>query len=210
MPETDKAEAYRRIAEAVRSCRRCPLHKTRTNAVPGEGYLNADVMLVGEAPGRNEDEQGRPFVGAAGQLLNELLERAGMPRPTVYITNVVKCRPPNNRTPTDEEVAACVDYLKDEIRLVRPKVIVALGNTAGSTLFSLAGLRWRGATAERGRRVKVTIEGVSVVLLPTYHPAAALYKPDLKQSLADDISEAARLAGRHGRGRTLLDFIDKG
>ncbi len=210
MAEADKAIAYRRVAEAVRSCRSCPLHRTRTNAVPGEGNVDADVMLVGEAPGRTEDEQGRPFVGAAGQLLNELLERAGMPRPTVYITNVVKCRPPNNRTPTDDEVAACVGYLKEEIRLVRPKVIVALGNTAGSTLFSLAGLRWRGATAERGRQVRATLEGISVVLLPTYHPAAALYKPDLKQALADDITEAARAAGRHGGGRTLLDFMGGG
>ncbi len=204
---SDKEEGYRRIAEAVRSCRACPLHRTRTNAVPGEGNLDADVMLVGEAPGRTEDEQGRPFVGAAGQLLNELLERAGMPRQTVYITNVVKCRPPNNRTPTEEEVASCIGYLKDEIRLVRPRVIVALGNTAGSAIFSLAGLRWRGATAERGRQVRATLEGLEVVVLPTYHPAAALYKPDLKDSLANDLALAARLAGRSGRGRTLLDFM---
>ncbi|MGC9071469.1 MAG: uracil-DNA glycosylase family protein [Acidilobus sp.] len=206
MPE-DKREAYEKVAQAIRSCQRCPLYRLRTNAVPGEGNLEADVMLVGEAPGRTEDEQGRPFVGAAGQLLNETLEMAGMPRPSVYITNVVKCRPPNNRTPTDEEVAACVGYLKEEIRLVRPKVIVALGNTAGSALFSLASLKWRGATAERGSRVRASIEGIEVLLLPTYHPAAALYKPDLKRALQDDLSLAARLAGKGAKGRTLLDFM---
>ncbi|MGC9210001.1 MAG: type-4 uracil-DNA glycosylase [Acidilobus sp.] len=204
---TSKEKEYERIVSEIRSCRACPLHRLRTNAVPGEGDLDADVMLVGEAPGRNEDEQGRPFVGAAGQLLNESLDRAGMPRRSVYITNVVKCRPPNNRTPTEEEIAACVGFLKEEIRLVRPKVIVALGNTAGSTLFSLAGLKWRGATAERGRKVRATIEGVEVIIVPTYHPAAALYKPDLKRALQDDLSEAARLVGKGGRSRTLLDFM---
>jgi DNA polymerase len=208
MGEADKKGAYDRLAEVIRSCRACPLYKGRTQAVPGEGNLDAEVMLVGEAPGKTEDEQGRPFVGAAGQLLTEALERAGLPRPTVYITNVVKCRPPNNRTPTEEEMTSCIKYLREEIRLVRPKVIVALGNTAGSALFSLAGLKWRGATAERGRQVRAKVEGVEVVLLPTYHPAAALYKPDLRGLLEKDLEEAAKLVkrGRQGR-RTLLDFM---
>jgi DNA polymerase len=203
----EKRELYNSIVEAVRSCRACPLHRLRTNAVPGEGNLEAKVMFVGEAPGRSEDEQGRPFVGAAGQLLNELLLKAGLRRENVYITNVVKCRPPNNRTPTEEEVAACVGFLRQEIALVRPKVIVALGNTAGSTIMGLAGRQWRGVTAERGRKAKVTVEGVEVTVVPTYHPAAALYRPDLKELLAEDIAEAAREASAQGTRRTLLDFM---
>lgn len=205
----DKKAHYDDIAERVRGCKACPLHRLRTNAVPGEGNLNAKIMLVGEAPGKNEDEQGRPFVGAAGQLLNSLLEQAGLGRQDVYITNVVKCRPPNNRTPTEDEVAACIGFLREEISLVRPKVIVALGNTAGSAIMSLAGKRWRGVTAERGRKVRTSIEGVELVVIPTYHPAAALYKPDLKGYLAEDIRKAAEEATEpKGSRRTLLDFMD--
>ncbi|WP_148217150.1 type-4 uracil-DNA glycosylase [Acidilobus saccharovorans] len=204
----NKKASYDDIAERVRNCKACPLHRLRTNAVPGEGNLSAKIMLVGEAPGKNEDEQGRPFVGAAGQLLSSLLEQAGLRRQDVYITNVVKCRPPNNRTPTEDEVAACIGFLKEEISLVRPKVIVALGNTAGSALMSLAGKQWRGVTAERGRKVKVSIGGVELTVIPTYHPAAALYKPDLKDYLAKDIKEAAEEAEEPARARkTLLDFM---
>ena len=203
----DKRGAYESLASRVRGCDRCPLHSTRTNAVPGDGNLDAKVMLVGEAPGRTEDEQGKPFVGAAGQLLNSIIEASGHRREELYITNVVKCRPPNNRTPTESEVLACEEYLREEIRLVRPRVIVALGNTAGSTLFRLAGRSWHGITSERGKEVRVTIEGVEVTLVSTYHPAAALYKPDLKGMLEDDIRKALRLGEGEGRRRTLMDFI---
>ena len=202
----DKRAAYEDLRRRIQSCRSCPLWSGRTKAVPGEGNLDSPVMFVGEAPGATEDREGRPFVGAAGQLLNAAIEAAGWRREDVYITNVVKCRPPNNRTPNQDEVAACIGYLREEIRLVRPKVIVALGNTAGEALSSLAGRRWRGVTSSRGRPVKVTIEGVDVVLFPTYHPAAALYKPDLKDQFLADVREALSLA-RAGERRTLLDFM---
>lgn len=177
--------------------------------MPGEGNLYADVMFVGEAPGATEDEKGRPFVGAAGQLLTEAIEATGLKRGDVYITNVVKCRPPNNRTPTDEEVSLCVPYLLEELRLVRPKVVVALGNTAGSTLFRLAGRQWRGITAHRGKAVRASIGGVEVLVYPTYHPAAALYKPDLRDSLFSDVREAIGLV-KAVRRRTLMDFMGGG
>ena len=202
----DKRSAYEDLRSRIASCRSCPLWSGRTKAVPGEGNLDSPVMFVGEAPGATEDREGRPFVGAAGQLLNAAIESAGWRREDVYITNVVKCRPPNNRTPNQDEVAACIGYLREEIRLVRPKVIVALGNTAGEALSSLAGRQWRGVTSSRGRPVKVTIEGVDVVLFPTYHPAAALYKPDLKDRFLADVREALGLA-RAGERRTLLDFM---
>ncbi len=175
--------------------------------MPGEGNLNAEVMFVGEAPGANEDDQGRPFVGAAGQLLTQAINSAGVQRQEVYITNVVKCRPPGNRTPTDEEIDACVGYLFEELAMVRPKVVVALGNTAGSTLFKLAGRQWRGISAHRGKPVRLIVNGQEVLVYPTYHPAAAIYKPDLRDMFMSDVREALGLVRPRGRSRTLLDFM---
>ncbi len=213
----DREQEYQAVVEAIRRCTRCPLHRTRKNPVPGEGPLNARVMFVGEAPGRNEDEQGRPFVGAAGSLLNKLLEEAGLRRSEVYITNVVKCRPPGNRDPTDEEIEACLPYLVEQVKIIRPAVIVALGRHAGRTLFRLAGLRWESLAKHRGRVYDATIAGVRVRLTVTYHPAAALYKPPLREALLEDFKTViARLAreaeAAHSRARpkTILDFIPGG
>jgi uracil-DNA glycosylase, family 4 len=129
------------LSREILTCTKCPLHKYRTNAVPGEGAVKLGVMVVGEAPGADEDRTGRPFVGAAGRLLTEALARLSVSRGDVYITNVVKCRPPNNRTPTREEVEACLPYLLRQIELLRPRRIVALGLTSAKTLLSLVGKR---------------------------------------------------------------------
>ena len=201
------------LERAVRSCTLCPLHEARRNAVPGEGPFNADIMIVGEAPGRSEDEEGRPFVGAAGSLLNRLLAKAGLDRKTVYITNVVKCRPPGNRDPKPEEIEACLGYLVAQIRLVKPKVIIAVGRIAGRTLYRLAGLRWTSMKGERGRIRRIRIAGVEVLLVTTYHPAAALYNPQLKIELERDFEAKVREAvdrarGGVGYGRR-LDFYFK-
>ncbi|HEW89812.1 MAG TPA: uracil-DNA glycosylase, partial [Candidatus Bathyarchaeota archaeon] len=123
------------IAE-IKACTRCPLHATRKNPVPGEGSLDAELMLIGEAPGRWEDEKGRPFVGAAGKLLNKLLGVAGFRREEVYIANVLKCRPPGNRDPRPEEVSACTPFLDRQIEIIGPKVIATLGRHSTRYIFS--------------------------------------------------------------------------
>lgn len=202
-----KRAEYEALVREIRACRRCPLHRSRRNPVPGEGSLDARVMFVGEAPGRREDELGRPFVGMAGKLLDKLLSIAGLSRSEVYITNVVKCRPPGNRDPEPGEIAACLPYLRRQIRLVEPEVIVALGRIAGKTLFSEAGLRWRSMAVERGKPRKVDLYGINVTLLPTYHPAAALYNPQLRSVLEEDFRLLARILGGGGGGRSLLDYL---
>jgi len=198
---------YERLVAEIRTCRRCPLHATRRNPVPGEGRLDARVMFVGEAPGRREDELGRPFVGMAGKLLDRLLTIAGLSRGEVYITNVVKCRPPGNRDPKPEEIEACLPFLRRQIQLIEPDVIVALGRIAGSTLYREAGLRWTSMARERGRPRRVTLYGRPVTLLVTYHPAAALYNPALRSVLEEDFRRLAELLSGSRRGRSLEDFL---
>jgi len=207
--EEDASSEYRRLVDEILSCTKCPLHLSRRNPVPGEGRIDAEVMFVGEAPGRREDELGRPFVGMAGKLLDKLLSLAGLSRGDVYITNVVKCRPPGNRDPRPEEIAACLPYLRRQILIVRPKLIVALGRIAGKTLFEEAGLKWTSMARERGRARRATLYGHSVILYATYHPAAALYNPQLRSILEEDFRRIPEiLGGERGRGRrTLEDFF---
>jgi len=198
--------SYDELVAQIRSCTRCPLHMYRKNPVPGEGPLDARV----EAPGRKEDEQGRPFVGMAGKLLNTLLGIAGLRREEVYITNVVKCRPPGNRDPRPEEIAACNPYLQAQINIIRPQILVALGRISGKTLFEAAGLPWRGIRAERGKPRKVKVYGVDTTLLATYHPAAALYNPKIRPLLEEDFALLGRLlreGGAEKGRRTLEDFF---
>lgn len=202
-----REEEYRRLVEEIRSCTKCRLHATRKNPVPGEGPLDADIMLVGEAPGKREDELGRPFVGRAGELLNALLRMAGLRREDVYITNVVKCRPPGNRDPREDEIAACLPYLIRQIQIISPKLIIALGRHAGRTLYSLAGKKWPGMRRAHGRAVPARVAGVSVTLYATYHPAAALYNPQLRSVLEEDFRRIPSLLGASARKRSLLDFF---
>jgi len=185
-------EEYRNLVEEIKNCKKCPLHKFRKNPVPGEGPLDTDIMVVGEAPGRNEDLQGRPFVGAAGQLLNKLLSLAGLERTQVYITNVVKCRPPGNRDPRDEEIRACLPYLIRQIQLIKPKLIIALGRHAARTLLELVGLKWQSMSKQHGHVYDANIEGVKLRIAVTYHPAAALYKPPIREQLEKDFGETIR------------------
>ena len=175
------------------NCAKCPLHKYRTNAVPGEGSMKLGIMVVGEAPGADEDRTGRPFVGAAGRLLTEALALLGVSRGDVYITNVVKCRPPNNRTPTREEVEACLPYLLRQIELLRPRRIVALGLTSAKTLLSLVGKKVEKMGDVRRRCFRGRVAGVEVEICATYHPAAVLRNPRLKEEFMGDL--AAFLGG---------------
>jgi len=170
------------LAARIRRCTLCDLHLSRTHAVPGEGPAHARILLVGEAPGRNEDEAGRPFCGPAGKLLDRALRAAGIRRDRVFITNAVKCRPPGNRTPRRVEVAACRPYMVSQAEAVRPRVIVALGQTAVRDLFgpgaSLAGLRGQWAVFA-GRPA-----------IGTYHPAGVLYNRRLFRTLVRDLRRA--------------------
>ena len=161
------------LAEAVYACEKCRLCQTRTNTVLGEGDLHAALMLVGEGPGRQEDATGRPFVGAAGQLLDKMLAAIGMTREQVYIANIVKCRPPENRVPEADERAACMDYLRAQVALVRPKVIVCLGSTPARALL---GDEMR-ITRDRG----VWHLRKGVWFMATFHPAALLRDEDKKR-----------------------------
>lgn len=166
------------LRQHIGDCHRCPLGDTRTTLVFGVGDPNARLMFVGEAPGRNEDLRGEPFVGAAGKLLDELLASIGLDRSEVYIANVLKCRPPGNRDPQAEEVAVCTPFLNEQVRLIAPEVIATLGNHATHHVLGTV----RPISALRGRRFRV--DGRSVV--PIFHPAAALYDQSKRAVLFDD------------------------
>lgn len=167
-----------RLAAEVADCTKCLLHRGRTHAVPGEGPANADIMLVGEAPGFHEDQQGRPFVGAAGQFLEELLESIGLTREDVYITNVIKCRPPGNRDPLPREISACEPYLDRQIALISPTVVVTLGRFSMARAFPKAQI-----SHVHGEPRKID----GVVYYPMYHPAAALHRPSLRSTVEEDM-----------------------
>ena len=171
------------LVNAIQSCRKCRLHKTRRMPVVGEGRLDAMYMFVGEAPGREEDLQGRPFVGAAGRILTDALLSAGVAREEVYITNVVKCRPPGNRKPMPDEVSACLPYLLEQIRLIRPMGICLLGQVALSAILGLGSI-----TRARGR----FFEWKGIKVFPTYHPAATIYRPELREIFFSDIKRFVR------------------
>ncbi|HVX41821.1 MAG TPA: uracil-DNA glycosylase [Gemmatimonadaceae bacterium] len=173
------------IAKHVASCTRCPLYSTATNPVPGEGNPDADFMCVGEAPGATEDETGRPFVGAAGQLLTKILGAIDLRREDVYICNVLKHRPPGNRNPRPEEVVACSPYLIRQIELIRPKVILALGTFAAQTLLD--------TKLSIGKLRGQVHRYYGVPLIVTYHPAALLRNPGWKRPTWEDVQLARRI-----------------
>jgi DNA polymerase len=168
----------------VKGCTKCPLHETRTKAVFGAGNADADLMFVGEAPGADEDRQGLPFVGRAGQLLNQLLEEVGLSREEVFIANVLKSRPPGNRDPQPAEIAACEPYLFEQVRLIEPKVVCTLGNFATKLLTGSP----VGITKVRGTPQVHELGGRTVFLLPLLHPAAALRTPAMKETLRGDFA----------------------
>ncbi len=172
------------VVAAIRACTLCSLHSGRSNAVPGEGPTNAAIMFIGEGPGFHEDRQGRPFVGNAGKLLEELLASIGMTREQVYIANVVKCRPPGNRDPMPEELTACKPYLDRQIELIQPKVIVTLGRYSMYRYFP-------GQTISRihGQAKQVGNQ----LVVPMLHPAAALYQPQWKSTIEADFKKLPQI-----------------
>jgi uracil-DNA glycosylase family 4 len=192
--QSDVANELGRLDKEVRACDRCDLHIGTTNGVPGEGPNDSEIMFVGEAPGFNEDKQGRPFVGAAGKFLEELLAVAGLQRGDVYITNVVKHRPPNNRDPLPAELTACRPYLELQIELINPRVIVTLGRYSLGTFLPGAMIsKVHGQLEERQGRY----------IFPMYHPAAALHQEKLRQTLLDDMKNLAEfLQGPYKQAET--------
>ncbi|OAG27301.1 uracil-DNA glycosylase, partial [Thermodesulfatator autotrophicus] len=176
---TPPPKSLAEIESEIRNCTRCKLHRTRKNIVLGEGPESASLMFIGEAPGKDEDEEGRPFVGRAGQLLDKMLETININRNEVYITNVVKCRPPGNRNPQPEEIEACLPYLSKQIKLVRPAIICTLGLIASQTVLATTSP----LSSLRGKIHE--LDGIKVLV--TYHPAYLLRYPPKKKEAFEDL-----------------------
>lgn len=189
---TDPSSAGERtlesIAQQIKGCTACELCRSRTHAVPGEGSPNARIMLIGEGPGHQEDQQGRPFIGNSGKFLNELIGRAGLQREDVFITNVVKCRPPGNRDPMPDEIAACSAYLDAQIELIDPDVVVTLGRFSMQRWFRNERIsKIHGEPREDGKRL----------IVPMYHPAAALHQAALRGTIEDDFARLPKILADH-------------
>jgi uracil-DNA glycosylase len=192
MDAVERAAALREYAEQTSSCTKCALAAGRTQVVFGSGNPNADLMFVGEAPGFHEDQQGVPFVGQAGKLLDKLLAGIGLTRADVFVANVLKCRPPGNRDPVPEEIAACEPHLFRQIELIEPKLVATLGNFATKLLSG----KPAGITRVHGHEQQVTLGTRTVSLFPIYHPAAALYTPSMLKVLEEDFARIPALLDR--------------
>jgi len=173
----NKKTVIKKLNDQIRNCRKCPLWRTRNNVVPGEGAVDAKIMFIGEAPGKEEDKTGRPFCGRAGKLLSELLKKNKINREEVFITSVIKCRPPKNRQPETNELKACQDWWEKQIEIINPKKIVILGRVAFNITINLKELK-----NFRGKWLKIN----SRFYFPTYHPAAGLRFPKIKTILKKD------------------------
>ena len=174
-------ESWEELEKSIENCQRCKLCKGRTNIVFGTGNKNADIMFIGEGPGADEDRLGEPFVGKAGQLMNMAFEALGIKRGEMYIANVVKCRPPSNRNPEADEATACLNYLRGQVVLVKPKIIVLLGSVA---LQNILGKEYK-ITASRGK----WIEHKGILYMPTWHPAALLRDESKKIEFINDLKQ---------------------
>jgi uracil-DNA glycosylase family 4 len=173
LPASDPRANLAELEREILQCRRCRLQESKTHYVPGEGCNHPDILFVGEGPGETEDQFGRPFIGKAGQLLDKIIQRMGLARADVFITNVVKCRPPNNREPQRDEVEACLPYLSRQIGVLQPKVIVCLGRVALNNLL--------GTSHSMGRIRGQLLSFHDIPLIPTYHPSYILHKKDKEE-----------------------------
>jgi DNA polymerase len=188
--ELQALQTLQALASEITQCTKCLLHRGRTKAVPGEGPDNADIMFIGEAPGFHEDQQGRPFVGAAGKFLEELLASIDLTRKDVYIANVIKCRPPGNRDPLPEEIESCKPFLDRQLELIQPKLVVTLGRFSMARAFPKARIsRIHGQPRKIG----------GIVYYPMYHPAAALHQPSLRRTIEEDMQRIPELIKQAGQ-----------
>lgn len=196
MTREEKTKTLQKVADEVEVCNLCPLYKTGTRGVPGEGNPEAEILFIGEGPGQKEDELGRPFVGPAGQLLEDLIRRIGLTRSDVYIANVIKHRPPGNRDPLPDELEACWPYLRRQIEIIQPKVIVLLGKHALARF-----LPGKSISQVRGRAYRVGAQ----VYYAMYHPAAALYQGSLRETLQRDIERLPALLQQIKQGTGAIE-----
>ncbi len=185
-----KEELLNKLKEECLKCTKCELHKLRTNLVFGEGNINSPLLFVGEAPGEQEDLEGRPFVGRAGKLLTTILNQFGIDRTKIYIANVLKCRPPNNRDPKPEEIKECFPYLKRQIEIIKPKVILCLGAFAARTILNLA----EKTPISKIRGKEFYSEEFKAYVIPTYHPAFLLRQRRGQEAFREDLKKALKLA----------------
>ena len=190
-----RKDEMRDLAERIKACTRCELWQTRTNPVVGVGSLSARIMFVGEAPGYYEDVKGEPFVGRAGKVLDELLAAIGLKREEVYIANVLKCRPPENRNPLIDEIRACTPYLDAQLALIQPEILATLGNFSLAYIFDTFGLH---AQKDKISKIHGTVFTVSTItgvikIVPLYHPAVATYNPNMMETLKKDFEVLANL-----------------
>jgi uracil-DNA glycosylase family 4 len=189
----NKHERAERLHLEVEACRKCGLCIRAKNKVLGEGNLNALIFLVGEAPGRSEDEQGRPFVGSAGRLLDKLLSQAKLLRNDVYIGNVVKCRPQGNRRPIREELEACAPHIEEQLEIIQPKIVVPMGNSALGSVFMRYGLPEAVIGEVHGKSFDINTSWGKAKVFPLYHPAAAIYNRKLLNNLEEDMKRLGEL-----------------
>jgi len=181
-----KRDEMEKVIDLVNKCKKCILHSTRNNAVVGEGSLNAKIMFIGEAPGRYEDYVGRPFVGKAGKFFDELLDSIGLKKNEIYISNLIKCRPPNNRNPLKNEIQKCSKFLDKQIIIIQPKVIAPLGNFAISYILKKYNLKFEKISRIHGKIFFVNTNFGAIKVIPIYHPAAAIYNINMKNILLED------------------------
>lgn len=199
-------ETLEDIRREILNCKKCPLHLTKTNYVPGTGTGSSGIVFVGEAPGREEDLKGEPFVGSAGKLLTELMASVELTRDEVFICNVLKCRPPNNRDPLPEEVEVCGGYLVRQLNVIKPNLVVCLGRHSASFIFDFFGLQFSSITKLSGKVFEAEKWDKKVKILPLYHPAAVLYRPQLRGEYEAHFRLVGELCGKTKKQKTLLDF----
>ena len=185
----EKVDRIQQLTDDILHCQRCELYETRTNPVVGEGSLDADLFFIGEAPGYNEDQQGRPFVGRAGAILDELLDSIGLKRSEVYIANILKCRPPKNRNPKTSEITACTPHLEKQLDIIDPTVILPMGSFSTEYVFDKFDLSFTKISQLHGEIVSKNTLYDQLRILPLYHPAVATYNPNKKTVLLEDIAQ---------------------
>jgi uracil-DNA glycosylase family 4 len=181
------------LIHQIRECRKCTLWKNAKNPVPGEGDLNTSLMMIGEAPGYHEDIKGQPFVGSAGRVLDELLLSIGIKRNEVFIGNIIKHRPNENRDPNEEEIKACGSYIERQIQIIKPRLIVTLGRHSTKYVMSNVDVKFRGISEIRGKVFEKHLFGIRLKIMPTFHPAATLYNPTYRNFLENDFQMINKL-----------------
>ena len=196
--EFSKKKLMDNLARRADDCRKCPLSSSRRRVVVGEGSIDAFIMFVGEAPGYNEDLKGRPFVGAAGRILDQLIGELGLKREEVYIGNIIKCRPPGNRDPRKGEIEACSSYLDEQLEIIRPRVIAPLGRFSLRYIMKKFGLRPEPISKVHGRPLDASAPHGPIVVFPLYHPAAALYRRGMEENLIEDMRRLREVLSQRG------------